>query len=45
MKLLDKDFTGLVRDYSAVVDQSLNLPIPEFVEIRHKLVWSIAFAV
>ena len=34
LKLLDKDFTGLVRDYSAVVDQSLNLPVPEFNEIK-----------
>lgn len=34
MKLLDKDFTGLIRDYGAVVDQSLNLPVPGFAEIK-----------
>jgi len=34
MKILDKDFTGLVRDYNAVVDQSLNLPVPDYLEIK-----------
>lgn len=34
VRLLDKDFNGLVRDYSAVVDQSLSLPVPEFTEIK-----------
>lgn len=33
-KLFDKDFSGLVRDYSAVVNQSLNLPRPDFPEIK-----------
>jgi len=32
--VLDKDFTGLVRDYEAVVEQALNWPIPDFAEIK-----------
>ena len=34
LKLLDKEFTGLVRDYQAVAEQSLNLPVPDFTEIK-----------
>lgn len=34
VKLLDEDFTGLIRDYDSVVNQSLQLPVPEFAEIK-----------
>jgi len=34
VKLFDEDFTGLVRDYDSVVDQSLGLPVPEYPEIK-----------
>lgn len=32
--LLDEDFSGLIRDYDSVVNQSLSLPVPNFPEIK-----------
>jgi len=34
VKLFDQDFTGLIRDYNSVVDHSLGLPVPEYLEIK-----------
>lgn len=34
LPLLDKNFSGLVRDYEAVITQSLSLPVPDYPEIK-----------
>ena len=34
VNLLDENFTGLIRDYEAVVNNSLQQPVPEFPEIK-----------